>query len=80
MTRQIGGHQAIEMLFVGYTLLSPATLENSKKIHNIHSVVSVTGAAIWQGLGIQLFWVLFFYVVARWTWRRGIRHYTAFGG
>jgi ABC-2 type transport system permease protein len=40
----------------------------------------VTGVAIWQGLGIQIFWVLFFYLVARWTWRRGIRHYTAFGG
>lgn len=40
----------------------------------------VTGAAMWQGLGIQLFWVLFFYLVARWTWRRGIRRYTAFGG
>jgi ABC-2 type transport system permease protein len=40
----------------------------------------VTGVAMWQGLGIQLFWVLFFYLVARWTWRRGIRKYTAFGG
>jgi ABC-2 type transport system permease protein len=40
----------------------------------------ITGAAVWQGLAIQLFWVLFFYLVARWTWRRGIRKYTAFGG
>lgn len=40
----------------------------------------VTGVAIWQGLGVQLFWVGFFYIVARWTWRRGIRRYTAFGG
>jgi ABC-2 type transport system permease protein len=40
----------------------------------------VTGAAMWQGLGMQLFWVGFFYLVARWTWRRGIRRYTAFGG
>jgi ABC-2 type transport system permease protein len=40
----------------------------------------ITGAAVWRGLAIQLFWVLFFYIVARWTWRRGIRKYTAFGG
>lgn len=40
----------------------------------------VTGTDMWQGLGIQLFWVLFFYLVARWMWRRGIRKYTAFGG
>jgi ABC-2 type transport system permease protein len=40
----------------------------------------ITGAAIWQGLAIQCFWVVFFYLVARWTWRRGIRRYTAFGG
>jgi len=40
----------------------------------------VTGVAMWQGLGMQIFWVLFFYLVARWTWRRGIRKYTAFGG
>jgi ABC-2 type transport system permease protein len=40
----------------------------------------ITGVEMWQGLGIQLFWVGFFYVVARWTWRRGIRRYTAFGG
>lgn len=40
----------------------------------------ITGSAMWQGLGMQIFWVLFFYLVARWTWRRGIRRYTAFGG
>lgn len=40
----------------------------------------ITGPAIWQGLAIQFFWVVFFYVVARLTWRRGIRRYTAFGG
>jgi ABC-2 type transport system permease protein len=40
----------------------------------------ITGAEMWQGLAIQFFWVAFFYIVARWTWRKGIRHYTAFGG
>jgi ABC-2 type transport system permease protein len=40
----------------------------------------VTGPDLWQGLAIQIFWVGFFYVAARWMFRRGIRHYTAFGG
>lgn len=40
----------------------------------------ISGVEMWRGLAIQLFWVVFFYGVARWTWRRGIRRYTAFGG
>lgn len=40
----------------------------------------ITGAELWQGLAIQFFWVVFFYILARWTWRKGIRQYTAFGG
>ena len=40
----------------------------------------VTGADLWQGLAMQVFWVAFFYVLARWTFKKGIRHYTAFGG
>jgi ABC-2 type transport system permease protein len=40
----------------------------------------VTGAEMWWGLVIQALWVAFFYWLARWTWNRGIRRYTAFGG
>jgi ABC-2 type transport system permease protein len=40
----------------------------------------VTGNGIWSGLAIQLFWVLFFYGLARYVWSRGIRKYTAVGG
>lgn len=40
----------------------------------------VEGVEMWRGLGIQFFWVLFFYVAAREMWRRGINRYTAFGG
>jgi ABC-2 type transport system permease protein len=40
----------------------------------------ISGPEMWRGLAIQVFWVAFFYCVARWTWRRGIRRYTAFGG
>jgi ABC-2 type transport system permease protein len=40
----------------------------------------VEGAALWQGLGIQAFWTVFFFLFARWVFQRGIRKYTAVGG
>jgi ABC-2 type transport system permease protein len=40
----------------------------------------IKGAALWQGLLIETFWVLFFYIVARVVWSRGIRKYSAAGG
>jgi ABC-2 type transport system permease protein len=40
----------------------------------------VSGAELWRGLAIQAGWVVFFYMAARWVWRRGIRTYTAVGG
>lgn len=39
-----------------------------------------TGAALWRGLALQAGWTLAAYLLARWVWRRGIRHYAAFGG
>jgi len=39
-----------------------------------------SGAMLWQGLLIQIFWVAAFYVLARVVWSRGIRKYTAVGG
>ena len=39
-----------------------------------------SGGAMLQGLVIQAFWMVAFYAIARWVWRRGIRHYTAVGG
>jgi ABC-2 type transport system permease protein len=39
-----------------------------------------TGPALWEGLSIQLFWIVTFYAVARLVWSRGIRKYTAVGG
>jgi ABC-2 type transport system permease protein len=39
-----------------------------------------SGMALWRGMFIQVFWVVAFYALARWMWRRGIRKYTAFGG
>jgi ABC-2 type transport system permease protein len=38
------------------------------------------GAALWRGLGLQAAWLVFFYLLARLVWRRGIRKYSAVGG
>jgi len=40
----------------------------------------VEGVELWKGLGIQAFWTLFFVLLARWVWGRGLRKYTAVGG
>jgi ABC-2 type transport system permease protein len=40
----------------------------------------IHGAALWQGLALQVFWVVAFYGLARWVWSRGVRRYTAVGG
>jgi ABC-2 type transport system permease protein len=40
----------------------------------------VESAELWRGLGIQFFWVVFFFLLARWAFKRGIRKYTAVGG
>ena len=38
------------------------------------------GAALWQGLAIQLSWVFLMWAVGRVLWTRGLRRYGAFGG
>jgi ABC-2 type transport system permease protein len=40
----------------------------------------ISGADLWGGLLMQFIWVLLAYVFARFMWRRGVRHYSAFGG
>ena len=40
----------------------------------------ITGPARWQGLGIQLFWVIAGYALARFIFLRGLRKYSAVGG
>jgi ABC-2 type transport system permease protein len=40
----------------------------------------VEDTALWNGLAIQLFWTVFFCLLGRWAWGRGIRKYTAVGG
>jgi len=39
-----------------------------------------TGAALWQGLAMQLTWVLIAYGLARFMWSRGLKKYSAVGG
>jgi ABC-2 type transport system permease protein len=41
---------------------------------------NVRGDALWHGLLIQVAWVIIFYLLARFTWNRGIRKYSAVGG
>lgn len=40
----------------------------------------ISGAALWRGLAVQLFWVALTYGLARLMWNRGIRKYGAVGG
>jgi ABC-2 type transport system permease protein len=40
----------------------------------------ISGAELGRGLAIQALWVFVLYGVARWTWSRGIRKYSAVGG
>jgi ABC-2 type transport system permease protein len=40
----------------------------------------VHGADLWRGLGLQAAWLVFFYLLARLVWIRGIRKYSAVGG
>ncbi len=40
----------------------------------------ITGAALWQGLLIELAWVVFFIIASRVAYARGVRRYSAFGG
>jgi ABC-2 type transport system permease protein len=39
-----------------------------------------TGLELWQGMAVQIFWVIAAYLFARWVWQRGIRRYSAVGG
>ena len=43
-------------------------------------VGKTTGATLYQGLLIQAFWVAASYGLARFTWQRGLRKYSAVGG
>jgi ABC-2 type transport system permease protein len=40
----------------------------------------ITGGDLVQGMFVQAGWVLVAYAFARFMWRRGVRHYGAFGG
>ena len=43
-------------------------------------VGKMSGAALYQGLLMQTFWVVAAYLLARFIWQRGIRKYAAVGG
>lgn len=40
----------------------------------------VTGVALWNGLAVQAGWTGALFLLSGWLWRRGVRHYGAYGG
>lgn len=40
----------------------------------------VDGFDMWMGLAVEAAWVMFFIVLSRWLWWRGVRRYSGFGG
>jgi ABC-2 type transport system permease protein len=40
----------------------------------------VSGPALWTGIAIQAAWVVFFIVACRFTYWRGVKRYSGFGG
>jgi len=40
----------------------------------------IRGAEMYQGLAIEVAWVVFFIVLSRILWRRGVKRYSGFGG
>ncbi len=40
----------------------------------------IQGADLWRGFGLQVAWVVAAFLIARFTWSRGLRKYTAVGG
>ena len=40
----------------------------------------VEGPALWFGLGMELFWAVFFVLMSRWLYQLGLRRYSAYGG
>ena len=40
----------------------------------------VTGEALYWGIAIEFAWVLFFVVLSRVLWHRGVKRYSGFGG
>ena len=41
---------------------------------------NITGVAVWQGIGIQLFWIVVFMGLSGIMWRRGLKQYAPVGG
>jgi ABC-2 type transport system permease protein len=40
----------------------------------------ISGEQLWWGILIEFGWCLLFFTTARWLFRRGLRHYSAYGG
>jgi ABC-2 type transport system permease protein len=40
----------------------------------------ISGPDLYWGVAVELAWVLFFIVLSRWLWHRGVKRYSGFGG
>lgn len=40
----------------------------------------ISGEEMWVGLALEAGWALLFFVLSRWLYRLGLRHYSAYGG
>jgi ABC-2 type transport system permease protein len=65
-----GVQQVLQLTPFPYQLYFPVSIYMGK----------TTGAALLQGLLLQGLWVVATYSLARFAWRRGIKHYSAVGG
>lgn len=61
---------AVEILPFKYLAYFPAAVFLGK----------VQGADMYYGLAIEIAWVIFFIILSRVLWRRGVQHYSGFGG
>ena len=40
----------------------------------------ISGPELYWGIAVQIAWVVFFMVLSRWLWHRGVKRYSGFGG
>jgi ABC-2 type transport system permease protein len=69
-TRPINWSLVVDLLPFKYLAYFPAAVFLRK----------VEGAAMYWGLAIEAAWVVGLILLTRWTWNRGVRRYSGYGG
>ena len=62
--------QVVDVLPLKYLAYFPAAVFLGK----------VRGEEMYTGLAVEAAWVVFFIVLSRFLWKRGVRRYSGFGG